>query len=328
MFSKIEHSSIFNFELRKFVQRLFSFLVLISLVGISLSYLIDSGLRKSNLIPYKAWNDVLGSKINADILIQGSSRAAVHYSPALIDSTFNLGSYNIGLDGKTFRIQYFRFLLYLKHNKQPKYIIQNVDNRTLGIDSGGFDPQFLPYLNINEIETAVERYNTITWPDKHIPLYKYHGNYELVIKGLMSYFNFSYTQHKIDYKGFMTHDKKWDSSFREYVKSRPNGWYDQVDSDTKGLFEEFLNVCRDRGIKVIFIYAPEFHESQKLSLSRDSITNIFTSFSKVYSIPFLDYSDNDICLDSSFFYNSHHLNSYGLKKYERIYLNDLKLILR
>ena len=304
------------------------FLSFFLLCAIILSYTIDNGLKKSNLIPYKVWNDILNSKINADLIILGSSRAYLHFSPQIIDSAFNVNSYNLALDGKPFRIQYYRLMLYLKHNKKPKFIIQNVDNGTLSRDLADFDSQFLPYLGIKEIDDAVKTYRGINWKDKYIPMYKYHGNYELIVKGFMGYMNISYTQKNSEYKGFLTHNKSWDSSFSNFLKINPHGWYQSIDRDTKELFERYLELCKAENIKIIFVYTPEYYEAQKLSLSRDSITNIFKNYGAMYKIPFFDYSNSSICLNKTNFYNSQHLNTTGVIKFNSLLSHDLKSIIK
>jgi len=314
--------------MRKFIIKSVLFLTICLLLCLILGYAIDNGLKKCNLIPYKVWNDIINSNINADLIVQGSSRAYVHFSPKIIDSAFNINSYNLGLDGKTFRIQYYRLLLYLKYNKKPKYIIQNVDNGTLSKDETEFDPQFLPYLGIKEIDDAIQCYSGITWMDRYIPLYKYHSNYELIIKGFMGNLKISYTQKNIEYKGFMTHNKVWDSSFSSFLKSNSKGWHQKIDNDTKMLFESYLKLCRIENIQIIFIYTPEYYEAQRLSLSRDSVTDIFRDYGIKYKIPFFDYSNDSICMDRSNFYNSQHLNTFGVIKFSSLYIHDLKTIIK
>lgn len=69
------------------------------------------------------WNDIYESKIDVDIAIYGSSRAWVHVDPEIIDSVLNTSSYNLGMDGYPFHMQYYRHKEYFKYNQKPKTII-------------------------------------------------------------------------------------------------------------------------------------------------------------------------------------------------------------
>jgi hypothetical protein len=312
--------------MKKFAIKAIAFLVILFVLVYSLQSVIDKVLKNSTFHNYKEWNAILYSHGNADIIIQGSSRACYHISPYILDSVFNLNSYNLGIDGYCFDMQYYRFLLYLKNNKRPKYIIQTVDHFTLDKGSEMFlYTQFLPYLDDDVIKKAVSSYNFFDWRDFYIPLYKYHSNYMIVMKGLINRYNKSFIDNG-KYKGFLEHNNEWDSDFKSFKKRNPLGWRTKIDSGNQALFENFLNICKEKNIKIIFVYTPEYIEGQKLLINRDSIKSIFNNYSHEYGIPFLDYSDDAICLDTLNFYNSQHLNSRGVRKFNTKLANDLKII--
>ena len=100
-----------------------------------LQWICDTGLRKSEYENYREWNDAMLGKINAELLIQGSSRAWVHFSPKHLDSAFQINSYNLGIDGYDFLMQDSRLKIYLANNKRPEYIIQVMDITTLPSDA-------------------------------------------------------------------------------------------------------------------------------------------------------------------------------------------------
>lgn len=288
-----------------------------------LQKIADNGLKKSSFGPYKEWNDIIQGNINADVVIQGSSRAMVQISPEILDSALHLNSYNLGMNGWQFYMQYYRFMLYLRHNRKPKYIIQNIDHATLAKTPNFFDPeQFLPYLEIDIIEEAVAPFSSFDWKDFTIPMYKYRGKYQLYAQGFVNNFRRVPLDNE-RYKGFEAQNLPWDSSFRRYKKTVPNGLYVNLDKETQFLFEKFLEQCRVNKIKVIFVYAPTYIEAQNLFLNRDSITNIFKNYARKYDIPLFDYSNDSICLDTMNFYNSHHLNSTGVKKFNLKFVGDL-----
>ena len=113
--------------MKRFSLRLLWFCLLPLPLLFGLNYVVETGLKKSRSYYYAEWNDIFNSKINADVLICGSSRAYVHLSPKIIDTILHIKSYNIGMNGTQFLMEYDRFRIYLKHNKKPKYVIQTVD---------------------------------------------------------------------------------------------------------------------------------------------------------------------------------------------------------
>jgi hypothetical protein len=313
--------------MKKLLIKIVIFLILVFALATLFAKLIDTGLKKDDSGEYKEWNDVFFSRINADILIQGSSRAYRHISPAIIDSTFKVNSYNLGLSGYDFILQYHRFLFYLKYNKTPKYIIQNIDPNTLVKEDSLIDYfQYLPYLNDSIIRQGVSSFEGLNWRDFYIPLYKYHGIYPVAFKGLINNFR-TPPKNNGKYKGFQSQNLKWDSAFTKFKLSHANGYRRIVNKETIRLLGIFLDYCKKRDIKVIFVYTPEYYESQKLLLNRDSIMNIFIKYSNIYHIPFLDYSKDSICLDTANFYNSQHLNTEGVRKFNIKLTTALKNII-
>ena len=175
--------------MRKFSYKICAFII--ALIGLSylLQMIIDIGLKKSKIKYYHEWNDIFHSEINADIIVQGNSRAMGSISTYMLDSVFNINSYNLGMEGHQFHMQYYRYLIYRNFNKKPKYIIQNIDHFTFEKrpDLYAYE-QFLPYLNNRLIQKAVLSYKGIDWKDIYIPLYKYHSKYDIAIFGLRNFF--------------------------------------------------------------------------------------------------------------------------------------------
>jgi hypothetical protein len=288
---------------------------------------IDKGVQKTGLSNYPEWTDIVESKINADLIIQGSSKAWVHVSPFTLDSALKLNSYNLGMDAYFFRMQYFRFQLYAKYNKKPRYIIQCLDCNTLSRNTDLYMfEQFIPYLNESIIRQAVSDKDVFDNRDFYIPVYKYLHSLSskgIILEGLKANLGIRRPGNG-KYKGFQPQDRKWDASFSEFKRNNANGYKDYIDTTTRSLFENFLDYCKKEDIKIFFVFTPEYIEAQKLLLNRDSIMNIFRSYAHRYDIPVLDYSCDSMCLDTVNFYNSQHLNTIGVTKFNTRLVFDLK----
>src|SRR5665647_1612683 len=113
--------------MKKFSIKVTAFFILFVISAYLLDYFISSGLKQTEEYRFQSWNDIVQSKINADVLIMGNSRAFSHYSPKIIDSILKTNSYNLGIGGHPFNVQYLKYKLYEEHNKKPQLIIQNID---------------------------------------------------------------------------------------------------------------------------------------------------------------------------------------------------------
>lgn len=314
--------------MRKFLFKSILFLSPIFVLSFMLQPFIDDGLKQSNCSPnFIEWNDIFQSKINADLIIQGNSRVRNHISPKYLDSVLKLNSYNLGIDAYPFHMQYYRFLIYLQHNKKPKYIIQATDFSTLTrrTELFGYD-QFIPFLDDKLIREAVIKYDGLDYRDFYIPLYKYLRNQELALAAFKAKkgHNIPYNG---NYKGFQAVDRKWNTTFHTLIKKNPDGFVNEIDTTALRLFDTFIIYCLKEGIQLVFVNTPIYYEANKMHVNQHCIDSIYLSYSQKYKIPFLDYSNDSICLDTLNFFSGTHLNSIGVNKFNNQFAEDLKKII-
>lgn len=273
-----------------------------------LNHVVDTGLRKSRYYYYSEWNDLFQGKINADLLVLGSSRAWVQVSPKILDSTLHLNSYNLGMDGASFKMQYARFRIYLLHNKKPKYILQEVGyaSTLLKNDRLPATQQFLPYLYDSSVwKLVTTASNPLEIQDRYFPMYKYNNELTLVKEGILSYWGRGIKSTK--YKGYEGQEKYWDSSFHDFLMQHPRGAEFPIDPDAKALFNDFLSFCKANDIKVIMFYPPAFIQSIAYINNQNEILGIFNDFATTYHIPFYNYMYDSLNYSRDNFYNSQHL---------------------
>jgi hypothetical protein len=315
--------------MKKFLLKVLFLLILpFGITGYALQYYIDKKLAASNLSNYTEWRALFNSEINADILIMGNSRAVRHISTYAIDSAFKLNSYNLGITGYPFRMQYYKFQCYLDYNKPPKYIILNVDPITLlkGINLN-MPEQFIPYLNKNEnIKKGVAPYDVFKAQDYYLPFFRF--NHSDDTRTFIWQCLFADTATEKKHKGFLMLDQPWDTSFYNFKKSRLAGYRLSVDKESEQLFKSFVSYCHAKQIRLILVYTPEYYESQQLILNKDSVMDVFKKQAAVFSFPFFDYSKDSICLDTLNFHNSQHLNKTGATKFNREFVKDLAHVIQ
>jgi hypothetical protein len=286
--------------------------------------MISEGLKRTEDYRYQTWNSIIESNINADVLIMGNSRAFSNYSPRVLDSILQINSYNLGIGGYPFNVQYLRYKLYEIYNRTPKFIIQNIDFVTLKSEDFGHErEQMFPYiynhyLRANLIEYGYSKLEIFS------PLYRYFG-YSMVVKtGMFEYFGIKHYDSQASYKGYKPEVEEWnDSELEKLSRIEPD-----MQCKTIMLFEEFLCHCNDMNIKVILVNSPVYFKATQKIINRDRLTKLFLGFSKKYNLSYLDYTNDSICMDSANFHVAVHLNIRGADLFSTKLAKDLKLILK
>ena len=319
--------SVLGKMIKKFIQKIFYF----SLPVIAIAYPLDFGLsyylKQTNSYPaeYEVWNDIYTSRAECDIAIYGSSRAWVHIDPEIISETLGGHVYNFGIDGHNFWLQYLRHLEFCKYNKKPSKIILSLDIFTLQKRKGLYElNQFLPYMlwnsNIRNYTSSYEGYNKI---DYYVPLIRYLGKsncLELIRNDIINTpANFRYRK-----QGFLGLNKKWNNDLDNAMKEMKS-YEAKLDNESIKLFEEFILECKSSDIELIFVYTPEYIEGQKFTVNRNDIIKLYKFYSKKYSIDFYDYSNDSLCYEKKYFYNSNHLNKIGARIFSKKLATKIKL---
>ena len=275
--------------MKRFLLDLFNFITIIIGMFIFVDFITSSGLKKSKTASYIDWNNIFSGQINSDIIINGSSKAALQISPKIIDNILKVSSYNLGIEGHDFFMQYGKYQAYLAHNSIPKIVIQVVGNSTLDKrdDLYGLH-QFLPYLDNTILVKFIDQFIGINLFQKHIPFIRYFGEYKVIANGILSYAGFNIKPSKT-YKGFKAVERRWDGEkFDIFIKKYPNGIEYAIDSNSVIIFNEFLGKNLEQGINTILVYSPTYIESQNYIINRKNVIDLYTQLSKKYGILFLD----------------------------------------
>jgi len=96
-----------------------------------------------------------------------------------------------------------------------------------------------------------------------------------------------------------------------------------IDPDVEKEFVDYLRFCHGNGIQVFLVYSPEYIEVQRMTLNRQEIMVRFQQIANETGSVFLDYSNSQISLDRSQFYNSEHLNKTGSENFSRLVARDI-----
>jgi hypothetical protein len=311
--------------MKKFIINIFIISIALFVVFYAFDKTITLGLRQSNMLIYDNLTKLFNGKINADLIINGSSKAYVQLSPRIIDSTLALNSYNLGLDGTPFIPQKVQYELYERYNTPPKIIIQIVDFSNMAKAQGNLYnySKFAPYINIDIVRQMTKLYNGFTFIDYHVPLLRYSGMPIEVLDGILSLFNLHIAPSNL-YKGYLEQDIPWDGTFEKFKESYKRGVESKLDTTTCKLFEDYIKRCKEKNIQLFLVYPPLFYESIPYDINRKTMLDYFNKVSLKYSVPFLDYSYDELSFNKGNFYNSQHLNKIGAELFTKKLCIDIK----
>ena len=313
--------------IRTFIIRLTYFILPVIVVACVGDVILSRTLKGSKTFAsgeYSVLNDLYGGKIINDIVIYGSSRAVVQIDPRIIEDSLQRSCYNLGIDGHNFWLQYARHTELLKHNKNLKIIIHSLDVTTL-TDRGNLfnSDQFLPYMLFDEtIQTNTNDYNFFSGWDFKVPMVRFFGKSRAMLHaGKLLFIKQPDTIGRIN--GYQAQRTSWNTDL-EIARKNLSKYKIEMDSSVLSLFKRYLQECIDQEITIIFVYTPQYIEGQQFIQNKEHILDVYRSLSNEYHIPFLDYSDDPICLSKSYFYNSGHLNKVGSELFTRKLGHDLK----
>lgn len=295
---------------------LFFAFLLLSLFGFH--HLIQFGMRRIETGEFGVTNRIVSGKVNAEIVISGSSRALTHYDPRVIQEITGRSTFNIGRNGSQTDMQLAVLKTYLQHNAPPKLIIHNLDSFSFVTTKEIYDPaQYLPYLNEEPIYQAVAKISVHAWKWKRFPLYgsaveDMRFTWTLGLRRLLRN-----QPAESQFSGFQPRYTAWTGEFEQFRRSNPNGVLFPIETEGVRDMEEIALLCRAHGIPLILVYSPVYSEMQELESNRSEIFRRFREISERYGVRLWDFSTSAISKDRENFYNSQHLNMIGAAAFSR-----------
>jgi hypothetical protein len=297
---------------RVYLVRLAAFLSFLLAFICSLHWAIDKGLRSMNSSIYGLTNHLIDSKINAQIVITGSSRAASHYDPRIVASKTGLSACNLGRNGSQTDMQLAVLKTYLKHNCVPKFVIHNLDIFSFQTTREVYNPaQYVPYLAEEELYYPLKRINPAIWKSRYVPLYGYavEDMSFAWVQGLKALL--PWPEREASHEGFDPRSVTWSDEFQRFKAENPKGIQWPLEPEGVRLLSDLAETCRNKHIQLIMVYSPEYVGIQNLTLNREQIFSHFRAIATRYQLPFWDYSNWKHAGDTVYFANSEHLNARG-----------------
>lgn len=294
------------------------------LLGIAIVFdcIISAGLRKTERNHFYTMNVLMNDSINADVIMLGSSRVQFAYDPYIIDSVLDCNSFNLGVSGQPFGVSILRWQLYNRHNNSPKLVVLNSDFLELRgmVDNGYERDQYYPYMFDPLVKPYLDDYG-FNLADKYIPMYRYHGEFKLMAIGLADFMGLYHDNNHNPYKGFYP---SYDAYNGEALESLINDGAIKVNvyPQVVALLDSMIKQTLKENSRVVLVQAP-YYRRLKDCLQDDKSRTIYDSLSNVYGLPFLDYTEMEICNDSLYFVDGCHLNYRGSEMFTLELAKDL-----
>lgn len=309
--------------MKRFLFKLTIFFLPLVAGAYALDYVITQGLKKTIYKELAAWNDLFDGKINADLIISGSSLAQNQISPLILENGLRCSSYNLGMDGSSFFIQNSRYEAYLKYNSKPRVLVQTIDTGTLTRNTSLFNfQQLVPYLDEPVIFEAARAYRIVDEKDRMIPLHRYIGEYKLAAVGAIEYFGLGKYENE-EYKGYQPLEGTLGVNKFEMMTKNGNKLVVEIDKEMVELFESFLRSSKESGVTVYLVYSPILVDNFPFMDNMEEIRGIFREMAIKYDINILDYSDSQVSYRKELFYDGVHLNKEDAEILSRQIVDDL-----
>jgi hypothetical protein len=294
-------------------------LAFFAVLGVGLDRFLTFSLRRLDHGDFGVWNRIVQGRIDADIVVNGSSRALTHYDPRVLEPMLQRRVFNIGLNGSQTDMQLARLKTYLRYNRKPALVVQNLDAFSFQVTHGEpFDPsQYIPYLSEPALYEALIRIQPEVWKWRHLPLYGYATQDMRLnwMEGVAQWVTPKTADTHLN--GFTPREWSWRDDFERFRRQNPNGVRIEVEQEGLRQMQELVRLCTEQDIPLALVYSPEYVPMQQLTLNRREIFEQFRTLAQSHGAPLLDFSDMDIAARTDYFYNSQHLNARGAAVFSR-----------
>jgi len=258
-------------------------------------------------------NAINNGIINSAILISGSSRGYVQYSPTIIAQEIGLSCFNISFNASDLGLQVAILRWYLAKNKPPRYLIQNIDIFNSDISPSVYEPfKFIPYLDNRELYHGLLQINRRWCFHKYIPISNL-INFGKNFQSKMAQVMFRLILGKGDYliQGYFPRYNQWISEEyeRKFMLENAAGKCYSISPTYIKYIKELVKICQEHEIQLILVISPEYKKFIELQLNRNDIIKFYLCLSNENNLWLYDYSDSYICSQKKYFYNFTHMNA-------------------
>mgnify|MGYP003591680228 CR=1 FL=1 len=258
--------------------------------------------------------DYIINKSNSKCLIFGSSHATTHFNPEIMENITGLSFYNGGVQGQGIIFSCALIDLVLERYS-PEIILFNLDKGYL-VKSDDYKDRLSELLPFYQNNNALTKYIKFKGKNEKIKLLSKTYPYNSKIVNIIYYKYFN----QPDIKGYRAlkdticiNDERLNYLKQNKIIDTLNK---PIDTIYVNVFNDIINQCRNKNIKLIFIISPEFY------ISNLEKTNYFEKLMNIVNCSnyeLWDYSkDTSFCYHRDLFNDGTHLNEKGATAFSSI----------
>ncbi|RYE01569.1 MAG: hypothetical protein EOP50_01760 [Sphingobacteriales bacterium] len=289
---------------------------------------LEKGYDRYHVHKKERLSEIYEGKTAHDVLLLGSSRMHTTVWPQVLDSVAGTNSYNAGAEGG--KLYEFRLTLdgYLASHPAPRLVVLSIDAQSFNSKNRLFFPiQYFFHLDNPAVAGVFHQQEDYKWAYLRYltPLrIIYYDDYakSLSLRGLAGsnelkrYSNFQN-------KGFLSNGYGCLDTL--HATAMPPTKL-SIDEEGKEGLRHIIETCRQKGIRLLLIYAPEYRDHLKASFPNFP-EMLATVDSLRGDVPFLREDRLPLCQDPCYFANYGHVNTDGARAYSIILGNRIRELL-
>ena len=299
-----------------FIRNIFGFTIFVIINAFLLQAFLSIRIKNKSITGHDNLEQT--NSLNADLVFLGSSRCRAHFDPFFFENKFHIKCVNIGVDGHSeISMAILRLKTYLLKNKNPKYVVLSLDpfmsggsftdNANMSVKNAFARYSFWP----KEANLMILNYFKFNWYEKYIPLYSIF-KYNLLSDCLRIKDN-NYTRF-----GYDRHDELWNTNTYPKTNNLTKNYFSNEQLPViKEKLIELNTLCFENNIKLLCIQTPVYE-----LLYSDNFFKRTSSVCHELNLSFIETNKINIQSNQNNFYNSNHMNKFGVEKMNEELIKD------
>jgi len=258
--------------------------------------------------------DYICHKTTEDLLVFGSSRAAHHYDPRILEDSLGTSCYNCGKDGNGIIMLYGWYRI-MRERYRPRVIVYDIqpDYDLLEGDNAKFLPALRYFYDEDSIESIFWKVDGNERYKMALSAYRYNSQFLQIVLD-----NIKPAQQ--DIKGYRPLRGTMD--YEPIVKENTPKVY-AYDSLKLYYLKRLILDCKQSGTRLVFTASPQYKNASSEVLAP------IKEMCQKYGLPFIDhFSDSAFNKEKRYFRDSAHLNEEGATVYTRTVSQEIKHLTR
>lgn len=314
-----------QYSLKKILIFLFTGLVILT----ALSFIIDFGVRHSDLEQTGKVNKIMNHDVDPDIMIFGPSVSEVSISPAIIKDKTGLSAFNCSLNGT--RFTQYRGLIdeFESYSKDNKYVVLVESYFSFEkTDVLMAAERYLAQIHKDNLYKSLYTIQPdLIWKSRYIPFYKYvavtHEYYKNSFIGWRRILKRSNPADTL--QGWDPVDRSWEVDQDEAMRQTAP-FEIAIDSGIVKKYIELITKLKKDGKTVILLLSPPYTKVLNTITDFAPLRKELNVIAKETGSKFLDFTNSDICSDKTLFYNTNHLNIKGARIFSAMLADSLDTV--